>query len=827
MADLVEKIDNLTKTATGQIVRQYIRIIIYALLTIQVFGYITGLILGRGIFVLTLFPSLIILLLASLYLGKVNATSNETDFESGLFYSSLFSIYMLVWSLLNGVLKNLFIGKTFLVLFIVAIDIAGFKILKIFLNRNEEFVYYSESIMSNGIFIMYKAPDPIHPGDTIIGYDPITGNPNVQPLKDRYVHTQVYGPTGAGKTSQILLPMILRDLLATNIKSGGIVWDSMGQLVLEPKGDLAEQYFRMANILGGHDPHNVDNPTTINGKKMYYFNPMLINTPKFNPLYGSETLATENVVNAFTGFMSDSSDFFLDLGNLLVRNSMTVVKRLKGNNATLLDLQDVMVNPGGRGEQLVDQFANIPAENSSQEKNNQDVVAWLTDYYSGQKGGMGGSKTYQNASGTRTIIQKLNQNPYLRKALNPKPGEKNNINFNEILAKGDKVAISTAQGALGTELSRYLGTFLMMQIQSAIMHRPGSEDTRRPAMFYVDEFQTFASDSFEDVLTQGRSYRVGLILATQTRKLLQAKVGDAMLANVATNARTLITFPGGDPDDAKQFSEKFGQKKEVQTRISVSRSKSLFGGKAPTESTSNNEELVPIFTPDQIIYGDRIYSALRHGDDNREGNIAFYSMMKNNISQPGKICDTRYIDKKLHDDLGPNIKWYKSKVEINSETGKVEDYDPEHPKPDDPIFKDQSTPATDRQDLVAEQAKEESINNTDLIAENEEQNSDIIADNAVQDPEEIDHQLGAKKSDIGQTMEKELADNKQENRENAALKTDNNDFETEIGGEADSSFGDDDNVEAPDIFSDSNQGKQDKTDNKSDEMNNGEKTITW
>ena len=44
MADLVEKIDNLTKTATGQIVRQYIRIIIYALLTIQVFGYITGLI---------------------------------------------------------------------------------------------------------------------------------------------------------------------------------------------------------------------------------------------------------------------------------------------------------------------------------------------------------------------------------------------------------------------------------------------------------------------------------------------------------------------------------------------------------------------------------------------------------------------------------------------------------------------------------------------------------------------------------------------------------------------------------------------------------------
>ena len=101
---------------------------------------------------------------------------------------------MLVWSLLNGVLKNLFIGKTFLVLFIVAIDIAGFKILKIFLNRNEEFVYYSESIMSNGIFIMYKAPDPIHPGDTIIGYDPITGNPNVQPLKDRYVHTQVYGP---------------------------------------------------------------------------------------------------------------------------------------------------------------------------------------------------------------------------------------------------------------------------------------------------------------------------------------------------------------------------------------------------------------------------------------------------------------------------------------------------------------------------------------------------------------------------------------------------------------------------------------------------------
>lgn len=76
--------------------------------------------------------------------------------------------------------------------------------------------------------------------------------------------------------------------------------------------------------------------------------------------------------------------------------------------------------------------------------------------------------------------------------------------------------MSTAQGAL-RDLGRFLGYFIILQLQASVFRRPGNENTRTHNMLYIDEFQVYSNPGFADMLTQGRSYRVASHLATQAR----------------------------------------------------------------------------------------------------------------------------------------------------------------------------------------------------------------------------------------------------------------------------------------------------------------------
>ena len=789
-------IDTLIFSDQGNWVKDHSKMLTVTFLSLQSVFYLFALITGRSSFMLSTFFFLLILAITFGFVSEIKHPVMQINL-------TVLSAETLIFSMFGSLFKGLFaghIGRCIVWLFLQLILMAvGFFIIR----HNEKFQDWTQDLQEDGLFNLHSV-DTYHPGDIIVGYDPISGAPNIEPLKDRMIHTQVYGPTGSGKTSQVLLPTILRDMQVRSLDSVAYHFDGMGHIILEPNGDLAMQVFSMANVLSGRPAHDVSNPTTLYGKKVYFFDPMLLNSPSFNPLDGSVTQATENIVSAFQAFQSDSSAYFQNLGNNLVRNAMKVAKTVKGNDATLLDLEHLMTNAGGRGEDLVNKFASLPAPNESEDKARQDTVSWfLDDYYSGIKGGANGSKTYQQASGTRDILAKLNSNIYLKKVLNPKSTDKNRLDFNKIFRDGDKVCISTNQGALGQDLSRYLGLFLMLQIQSAIMHRPQPEASRRPSIFYIDEFQTFANPNFEDVLTQGRSYHVGLMLATQTRTLLEEKAGTALLANVATNARTKIVFPGGSPEDAEYFSKLFGSKKVEDVSHSTSQAKGgLFGGsggKAPTESTSVRENIEPIFTPDQIEFGDQIYAALHKGKDNRQHNIAFYQIVKNGIPQAGKIAQTRFIPFWLHKTLDKNIEWYNANMEVLTDTGTtttnnqtiinsvLQAEKQAADTSDKPVTdKTDTTPAINTEsndstntsapspaNVVFTAADDNNSNNNNTFnidfgnLGNMDQSSDIKADTAIQNPDKIDHPVTDTKSDIGATLTKELTDN-------GKLKSDNN-----------------------------------------------------
>ena len=78
--------------------------------------------------------------------------------------------------------------------------------------------------------------EEIKPGDAVIGYSIEDNKPVILPLKDRYLHMLIIGPTGSGKTSQSVIPMINRDMTNPDI----------GITVIEPKGKL---YCRLNSII--------------------------------------------------------------------------------------------------------------------------------------------------------------------------------------------------------------------------------------------------------------------------------------------------------------------------------------------------------------------------------------------------------------------------------------------------------------------------------------------------------------------------------------------------------------------------------------------------
>lgn len=376
-------------------------------------------------------------------------------------------------------------------------------------------------------------------GDVQLCINKVTEKPAIIPLKDRFLHMLIIGPTGCGKTSQILLPMIWQDIQNPEY----------GVTVIEPKGDLAEKVNAMAKKLK---------------RKVVYFNPLSVDCPAFNPLDGPEDIVIENIVTAFLMFDPDSKQFFKDMLETVLRKSLTVLKRLEeaykkedGTSerpALFIGLETLMTNPNGEGRKMVLNFSRI-STSASKKKENEDIVAWFLNEYYNEK-----SKTYEHCSSARNIVNKMISNSNLRRVLNPKDGI-NRLDFSKILEEGSILAITTAQSEL-RQLGSTLGYFLILNLQSAVFKRPGDEDTRKAHFLYIDEFQKYSNPGFADMLTQGRSYRVATHLATQARAQMamgSGLDGKAFVELVSTNARNVVLFPGISSEDAEYYQKEFGE----------------------------------------------------------------------------------------------------------------------------------------------------------------------------------------------------------------------------------------------------------------------------
>lgn len=464
-------------------------------------------------------------------------------------------------------------------------------------------------------------------GDVELCVNRETEEPVIIPYEDRFLHMLVLGPTGCGKTSQVLNPLINQDM---QNKSFGIT-------VIEPKGDLAEKVYAMGKYYN---------------RESIYFNPTHPDCPYFNPFFGDEADVIENMATTFKMLSASekSNPFFDNMNENLIRNSLKVLKRLKGNEATLIDLSTLIYNSQGMGKKMVSEFSRLESPTAEITKENGDIASWFLGEYFNEK-----SKIYEHCSGLRSQVSKLTSNKHLRRVLNP-PDGRNDVDFGEVIEKGKILAISTAQGEL-RELGRYLGYFIILNLQSSVFKRPGTEFTRKPHSLYIDEFQSYSNPGFADMLTQGRSYRVASHLATQNRALMAmgaGKDGDNFVKLVSTNARNVVIFPGGNSEDAKYYSSEFGEITKIEERKSISKQKfnPIYGFKKvnyPNESISENEVTEARFSHSDIIY--------------KEFGEVIYRIVSNKTVQRPDVGIVSWIPKKLNKKLDAMIMEYNEEKE--------------------------------------------------------------------------------------------------------------------------------------------------------------------
>jgi hypothetical protein len=311
---------------------------------------------------------------------------------------------------------------------------------------------------------------------------------------DRRRHVYIIGQTGTGK-SGLLENLALQDML-----------DGRGFAFVDPHGDSAEK------LLGMVPKERVED--------VIYFSPGDMNNP-----VGLNLFEFEN---------DEQKDF-------LVQEAIAMLYRLYDpghtgiigpryehwfRNAALT----IMSDPGGSS------FIDIP-----QVFNDNDFAKAKLKYVKDQtvldfwNKEMAQTSDYHKSEVLGWFVSKFGaflSNEMMRNIIGQ---TKSGFNLREIMDNKKILLVNLSKGKTGELNSQLLGMIFVMKFQAAAMGRADiPEDQRQDFSLYVDEFQNFATDSFEGILSEARKYRLNLILANQFMTQLNDKIREAIIGNVGT-----------------------------------------------------------------------------------------------------------------------------------------------------------------------------------------------------------------------------------------------------------------------------------------------------
>ncbi len=145
--------------------------------------------------------------------------------------------------------------------------------------------------------------------------------------------------------------------------------------------------------------------------------------------------------------------------------------------------------------------------------------------------------------------------------------KKSTIDIWNAMNSGKILLMNLSKGKIGADNANLLGALLVSRIQFYALQRANIPyEQRRPFYLYVDEFQNFATGSFEEILSESRKYKLGLYLTHQ----FTAQLPEELLKAVYGNVGTIASFSLGAPD-AKALSSEFAPYFTAEDIISLAR----------------------------------------------------------------------------------------------------------------------------------------------------------------------------------------------------------------------------------------------------------------
>jgi len=197
--------------------------------------------------------------------------------------------------------------------------------------------------------------------------------------------------------------------------------------------------------------------------------------------------------------------------------------------------------------------------------------------------------------------------------------EVSTIDFRSFMDQKKIVIINISKGIIGPENMRLLGGMLITKIKLAAMSRANLDEEslkRIPNTYlYVDEFQNFANESFAEILSESRKYKLCLTVANQYIDQMTEEVRNAVIGNVGT----FISFRVGSTDAEimeKEFAPNFLAEDMVNLGFTQMYLKLMIDGIGSRPFSANS--LPPIPKPAQSYVEDIIGFSRKHFTGEKE-----------------------------------------------------------------------------------------------------------------------------------------------------------------------------------------------------------------
>ncbi|HMO78957.1 MAG TPA: type IV secretion system DNA-binding domain-containing protein [Candidatus Paceibacterota bacterium] len=332
--------------------------------------------------------------------------------------------------------------------------------------------------------------------------------------KDRTRHVYVIGKTGMGKST------LLENMAVQDIRNGN------GFAFIDPHGktaDLLLEYIPKERM-----------------KDVIYFAPFDMEYPvAFNVMedvgYDKRHLVVSGLMSTFKKIWVDAWSARMEyiLGN-------TLLALLEYPGATLLEVNRMLADKAFRNKVV----ANI--SDPSVKSFWVDEFAKYTDRFASEA-----TPAIQNKIGQFT------SNPLIRNIIGQ---AKSSFDLRKVMDDKKILIINLSKGRVGESNANLLGSMLITKIYLAALSRADIHERELQKLpnfyLYVDEFQSFANESFANILSEARKYKLNLTIAHQYIEQMSEEVRAAVFGNVGT----LITFRVGSFDAEvleKEFAPTF------------------------------------------------------------------------------------------------------------------------------------------------------------------------------------------------------------------------------------------------------------------------------